>query len=72
MKPTDFKVCGFFVFNWFYSLTDKMSGFDPFDEGSNPSRITNIWRSNLAGASASLENCVYVIRMGIVTSLLRY
>jgi hypothetical protein len=71
MKPTNLKVCGFFVFNWFHRLTDRIGRYERSGGGSIPSGITNIWRSNLAGARASLENCVYVIRMGFDTSLLR-
>ena len=26
---------------WFYSSTDRMCGYGPHDEGSNPSRATN-------------------------------
>ena len=40
MKPTDFKVCGFFVFNWFHRLTDRIGRYERSGGGSIPSGIT--------------------------------
>ena len=50
---------GFFVLYGFIVQLDRTLRYERRNEGSNPSETTN-WRSNLAGAKHSLENCWYL------------